>query len=158
MRPRHCVNCPRSSRACARPLGFESGVGAEDSKHPSFSIPHSGRMNGRLLHRRSPSVTWLPCNCLVRAAQNLSLGSCWDQIFKSPTCGPSGVERRNIWPADIFQAFPLRGGMRKSCFLIKSFSVKALRRWYSSLGGCSGEEACVGKYAGAGGMEDDAMV
>lgn len=32
-------------------------------------------------------------------------------MFRSPTCGPSGVERRRIEPAGTVHEYPLRGGM-----------------------------------------------
>jgi hypothetical protein len=45
----------------------------------------------------------------------------------------------------------------KSCVLTRSPlpSFKFRRRSYSSLGGCKGESACVGKYAGDGGTSED---
>ena len=56
------------------------------------------------------TLTWLLPNCLVLAAQNRSLGLVAFQIFKSPTCGPSGVVMRQTWPAGTIHAFPERMG------------------------------------------------
>jgi hypothetical protein len=69
------------------------------------------------------------------------------------TCGPSGVLNLQISPLPTFHAFPLLGGIKKSCFLTRSASFRFFNRSYSSLGGWRGESACVGKYAGAGGMD-----
>ena len=99
-----------------------------------------------------------PCSCLVRAAQNRSRGSDAFQMFKSPTWGPSGVERRKSEPAGTFQARPLRGGTVNVSFLIKSPSFRSRSFWYKAVGGCSGESAEVGKYAGAGGVLSGALV
>ena len=41
-------------------------------------------------------------------------------MFKSPTCGPSGVERRTIWPAGTVQALAERMGIMND-----SMSVRA---------------------------------
>jgi hypothetical protein len=45
----------------------------------------------------------------------------------------------------------------KSCVLTKSplSSCKFRKRSYSSLGGCKGESACMGKYAGDGGTSEE---
>jgi hypothetical protein len=52
--------------------------------------------------------------------------------------------------------FPLRGGIIKSCFLMRVLfcELRLLRRLYRAVGGWRGEEEDVGKYAGAGGASD----
>ena len=49
----------------------------------------------------------------MRDAQKRSRGFVADQMFRSPTWGPSGVEMRIIEPAGAFQALPERGGRMK---------------------------------------------
>ena len=58
-------------------------------------------------------MTWLACSWRVRDAQKRSRGFAADQMFRSPTCGPSGVEMRIMLPAGAFQALPERGGRVK---------------------------------------------
>ena len=53
-------------------------------------------------------------------------------------------------PVGTFQALPDRGGMTKESTCFKDVSGREARRSYNAVGGCRGESADVGKYAGAG--------
>src|SRR5476651_1955751 len=61
-----------------------------------------GRRYGSVDHRRSKVVTCAAWSWRVREAQSRSLGLCWFQILRSPTCGPCGVVIRNTAPAGGF--------------------------------------------------------
>jgi hypothetical protein len=85
-----------------------------------------GLRNGKQLQRRSYLVTWLRCSCLVRAAQKRSRGSRAFQMFRSPTCGPSGVTMRHTLPAGMVQARPERMGSVKLCVRRRAPAVEAV--------------------------------
>lgn len=55
-------------------------------------------------------------------------------------------------PAGTCHALPLRGGITNESLLTNSFSCKLRSLLYSPVGGCNGESADMGKYAGTGGM------
>ena len=66
-------------------------------------------------------------------------------MLRSPTWGPSGVERRKRLPAGTCQARPERGGMVRERVVVTSSGVRERSFWYSAFGGWSGEVGEVGK-------------
>ena len=49
-------------------------------------------------------------------------------VLRSPTCGPEGVERRNMQPAGTWKALPERGGMVYENFSDKEDGDREARR------------------------------
>ena len=66
-------------------------------------------------------------------------------MFRSPTCGPWGVDRRKREPAGTRQARPERGGMVRSRVVVTSAGVRVRSFWYKDFGGWRGEVGEVGK-------------
>jgi hypothetical protein len=56
-------------------------------------------------------------------------------MFRSPTWGPEGVERRKREPAGTCQARPERGGMVRSRVVVMSAGVRLRSFWYRVVGG-----------------------
>ena len=58
-----------------------------------------GRRYGRVDHSRAPVLTWVPCRARVLPEKKRSAGFAALNRFRSPTCAPSGQERRKNCPA-----------------------------------------------------------